>query len=378
MPNRIALFKAYYDEAMERSAIEVLRSGAIAVGKYNSLFTEKLSTIIHQERIVTTNDMSNAIVIALRLAGAGAGDEVITTPFACMSTNSPIAMVGAKPAWADVDPETATIDLESLKGAISKKTKALILYHVCGYPGPVADVAAFCRDEGIVLIEDCDNALLAEIDGAPVGAKGRFAIYSFYPNRQINASEGGALACRDSVDMERAIRLRRYGIDFSRFRLPSGEINPDCDIAEIGYAATLNNLCSALGFEQLGGVRARMDTTRKNARIYDGLFEGNRFVRPISPLPGASPSYWTYLIRTPQARPLLSHLKLRGIDCSQVHYLNTRYTGFRTVSPELRGSKELMESVLALPCGWWLDDGDIERVFEEVNAFFLAGDDVQK
>lgn len=373
MAEPLPLFRAYHDEAMERNALEVLRSGAIAAGSFNTRFDAEFGALIGHKWLVTMNDMSNAIFMALRLAGVGPGDEVLTTPFACMSTNSPIAMAGARPAWVDVDPVTATIDLDSFRKAITKRTKALILYHVSGYPGPADEVSAICQENGIVLIEDCDNALLAKLYGRTVGSFGRFSVYSFYPNRQINASEGGALGCRLRDDMERGIRLRRYGIDLSKFRRSDGEINPECDIPEIGWAATLNNLCSALGLAQIESVAGRVDGARMNAETYDGLLDGLDAIVPISRLPGAEPSYWTYMVRAKNRDALMAYLKGLGIGCSCVHFLNTAYSGFHTVAPDLPGSYELMESILSLPCGWWMGKPEVRRVAEAIEGFGSNG-----
>jgi dTDP-4-amino-4,6-dideoxygalactose transaminase len=372
MPKRnVPLFRVYHTPDMEARAIEVLRSGAIAVGAYNEKFSTAFGDLIGSPHVVTTNDMSSAMQLALRLAGVGEGDEVLTTPFACMSTNAPIATSGARPAWVDVDPHTGTMDLNSLKRAATSRCKALILYHVAGYPGPLEEVRAFCDARGITLIEDCDNALLATVNGQQVGHWGEFAIYSFYPNRQINASEGGAVVCREPADAERAIRLRRLGIDLKAFRAADGEIAPACDIPEVGWAATLNNLCSALGFEQVATVGDRVAAARRNARFYDEAFSAMEGVCPVAPLPGAVPSYWAYFIRSKKRDALFSFLRQAGIHSSKLHFLNTRYTGFRSAAPALPGSREFMDTILALPCGWWLDGDDLSHVASTVACFLM-------
>lgn len=365
----LPLFGVYNSPQMESAAIEVLRSGAIASGQNTAKFEMKFGELIGQRNIVATNDVSNAILIALRLAGIGPGDTVLATPFSCMSTNSPIAMIGAKPAWVDTDPLTATIDLDSLNRAASKSCKALILYHVSGYPGPLAEVQAICRDRGLMLIEDCDNALLAKYDGSNVGSWGDFSVYSFYPNRQINTTEGGALACRDAEIAERGARLRRYGINSKEFRTPDGEINPESDIPEIGWPALLNNLCSAIGLSQIASVSDRIERARSIARRYSRAFSTGGVVVPVSPLRSSEPSYWTYLIRSSQSDRLLRHLKGRGVGCSRLHYLTNRYSGFGTATDDLPGSIELMNTIVAIPCGWWLSDSDVDFIIESVLDF---------
>src|SRR6218665_2218330 len=249
--NPIRLFHAAHSADLEKVAIDVLCSGQIASGPKVQAFELALEAVVGRRHLVTTNDMTSAVVLALHLAGAGPGDEVLTLAFSCMSSNSPIVRVGARAVWVDIDPMSASMSVDDVRRAISPRTKALLLYHVAGYPGPAAEIAALCRERGITVIEDCNNALGALQDGKPVGSVGDYTVYSFYPNRQINAIEGGALVCPDQATAERAIRLRRFGIDAKSFRDQLGEIDARSDIPEVGWSAALNQLNAAIGLAQL-------------------------------------------------------------------------------------------------------------------------------
>ena len=347
---------------MEDAVLDVLQSGQIAAGNYVNKFTEGFGKLTCQDHVVTVNDMSNAIQIALRLSDVQPGDEVLTTSFACMSTNAPIATSGAVPVWVDVNSATGQMDPNSLTRSITSRSKAVIVYHLAGYPAEIKKIAEICSSRGLKLIEDCDNALLASVGNQQVGCFGDFAIFSFYPNRQLNASEGGALSCRRREDAERAIHLRRYGIDMSRFRDQQGEIDPECDIPEIGWAATLNNLCSAMAYAQLGGVAHRIQRARECAGIYTELLSQLPAVEVVNPQQGSLPSYWVFLIRVLNRDHILTALKNAGIQASRLHYLNDRYSGFKTETGILPGTQDFFDHVLALPCGWWLSDQDVENV----------------
>ena len=200
MNRPINLFGVYVDESAAKLVLEVLASGQIASGAYVEKFALGLRVVAHQPNVVTVNDMSTAIQIALRLAGVNAGDDVLTTSFACMSTNAPIATAGANPVWVDVDPQTGLMDPVALERSITARSRAVLVYHLAGYPAPISQISKICKANGLKLIEDCDNALLSTLCDSPLGTFGDYAIYSFYPNRQINALEGGALSCRDPKD----------------------------------------------------------------------------------------------------------------------------------------------------------------------------------
>jgi dTDP-4-amino-4,6-dideoxygalactose transaminase len=358
----IPLFGVVNLPEMEQAALDVLRSGRIASGEYVSKFEDGLGQLLGQKNVVTTVDMTSAMYLALHLSDVKAGDEVITTAFACMATNSPISTIGAKPIWVDLEEYSACISIADFEAAITPNTKAAILYHLAGYPGPARQISDICKKHGIKLIEDCDNALLAEVDDGYVGSFGDFAIYSFYPNRQINTTEGGALVCKNQKDALRARNLRRLGIDASTFRMGNGEINPESDIPEVGWSITLNNLCSAIGVAQINSVDERLERTRKNAKYLIESLSKTSGVTILASAPNSLPAYWALLIQVEERDSLFWALKSSGISCSQLHQRNDAYSGFTGNARNLPNTTRMQKSVLALPCGWWLSSEEVEFV----------------
>lgn len=362
MSQNIPLFGIYRDEQMDAAALEVLHSGQIASGAYVKKFSEGFAQLADQRHVVTVNDMSSAIQIALYMAGVRPGDEVLTAAYACMSTNAPIATLGARPVWVDVDARTGRMDPAALERAITPRAKAVLVYHLAGYPADIERIAALCKARGLTLIEDCDNALLAQVGDRQVGSFGDFAVYSFYPNRQINATEGGALACRREEDAARATRLRRYGIDLTRFRDPLGEIDAGCDIPEVGWAATLNNLCSAIGHAQLAGVAGRIERGRVIAGALQARLADVSGVTLVPAGNGAVCSHWALLLRVEHRDAVLAGMKRRGVAASKLHHRTDTYTGFRTPPAHLPQTQQFLDEVLAVPCGWWLTGADLDTV----------------
>lgn len=369
---KVSLFSPIYTPEMEAVAIKVLRSGSVASGEYVPAFEAGLSTLLEQQNIVTTTDMSSAIQLALHLAGVRAGDDVLTSAFACMSTNSPIATLGARPIWVDMKVNSAYIDAADFEAAITPKTTAAILYHLAGYPSPAEEIAAICIRHGITLIEDCDNALLATIDGKSVGSFGDFAVYSFYPNRQINTTEGGALACKNPVHASQARKLRRFGIDATTFRASNGEISEDSIIPEAGWSMGLNNLCSAIGCAQLNSVEARIQKTRANAAWLIKQFAAMPAVTLLREVSHSQSSYWALLIKVEDRDAVLTQLKEQGIMASKLHQRNDIYTCFLPSLRNLPNTTELQRTVIALPCGWWLTRADLEQIVLALKAALPA------
>jgi dTDP-4-amino-4,6-dideoxygalactose transaminase len=356
------LFGVYSDDAMASVANTVIRSGQIATGSFVGQFESALGQLIKLPNIVSVSDLSSAIKIALQLSGVGRDDEVLTTSYACLSTNAPITSLGARPSWVDVNPLSGAMDPDCLEQAITARTKAVILYHVAGYPAESARIAQICRRHNLKLIEDCNAALLSTFDNQQVGAHGDFAAFSFYPNRQINATEGGALSCRSDSDARNAVLLRRFGIDTARFRGGNGEINAHCDIPQIGWAATLNNLCSAIGYAQIDSVLDRVAKARQNASLLRGYLADVPGLKIVQPVENTDPSYWVFLVHTQHRDAILLSLRNVGIFSSQLHIRTDLYSGFGTPDVQLPGTDVFMSTILALPCGWWLNATAIEEL----------------
>jgi perosamine synthetase len=365
----IDLFHPVYLPEMQVAAADILRSGQIASGAKIIELERAFSAMVGRDNIVSTNDLTSAVLLALYLSGVRSGDEVATVAFSCLQSNSPIATLGAHPVWIDIDPETMSMSLEDLKKKLTLSVKAVMVYHIAGYPANMAQIAEMCRDRGIPLIEDCNNAIGATLDGRSVGAYGDYAVFSLYPNRQINGIDGGLLATPDSSTAKRAARLRRFGVNSETFRDARGEINPASDVPEIGWSASLNQLNAAVALCQFDTLPERIAQTRAIATRLTTELSGLRRLRSVKPVQGAIPAFWGFLVLSEDRDGLIDFLKVRGIKSSIFHQRNDLYTGFGSERANLPGTTEVMAKLLALPCGWWLTDSQVDYLIGQVSEF---------
>jgi dTDP-4-amino-4,6-dideoxygalactose transaminase len=365
----IDLFHPVRLPEMEAAALDVFRSGQIASGPKVAALEQAFAAIAGREHIVTTNDLTSAVTLALHLAGVRAGDEVATVAFSCLQSNSPIARLGARPVWIDIDPETMSMSFEDLAVKLTPSVKAVMVYHIAGYPSDTVRISALCRDRGIPLIEDCNNAIGATIEGRPVGVVGEYAVYSLYPNRQINGIDGGILATPDAATAARATRLRRFGVDGISFRDARGEINPESDVREIGWSAALNNLNAAVALSQLDTLSDRTACTLAVASHLSDALTGLRRLRPVRPVRSAIPAFWGFLVLCKDRDALLEHLKAHEIKSSIFHQRNDWYSGFGKPRADLPGTELAMTQLLALPCGCWLTEAQINKLIFRVTEF---------
>jgi dTDP-4-amino-4,6-dideoxygalactose transaminase len=368
MTTPIALFDCRPDAAVLEALAPVLASGQLAGGPNVAALEAAIARHVQRPDVVCLGDMTHALALALQLAGVGPGDDVLTLSYNCMSSNSAIAHVGATPVWVDIDGATATLSLADCERAITPRTRALVVYHVAGYPAPLAALRAFCDGHGIALVEDANNALGATLDGRPVGSVGDFAVFSFYANRQVNGVDGAALVCRDAATADEARRLRRFGIDLKTFRDARGEIDPASDIPVVGMSSPLNHVQATMALAHLGTLGARLARNRRNVETLSALLADLPAIRPVAWAPGAQPAFWAWLVRCDGRDGMIERLKARGVQCSKLHQPNHVYSGFGSTPRELPGTARFMDEMLALPCGWWLDDAALARLGDEIRT----------
>lgn len=369
----IKLFECSVSGAGIVAATETLVGGAIATGRNVQALECALGDYLGTDNVVCMGDMTHALALSLHLAGVGPGDEVMTLAFNCLSSNSAIAQVGARPVWVDIDPLQGSMSLDDAALAVTPRTKALVLYHLAGYPADVAAFRAFCDERSLALIEDVNNALGASVNGIKTGVTGDYAVVSFYPNRQVNGLEGAALICADPDKARMARSLRRFGIDAARFRDANGEIDGTVDVAKIGMSSPLNNVNASVALAHLPSLDERLARNRRNVRQLRGTLSPDSRIWPITPGQGADPAYWVWLVRTDDRDQVMSTLKSAGVHCSKLHHPNDSYSGFAAAGRLLPGTRTLEREMMALPCGWWLDEGDISVISETLRS---AGADV--
>ena len=240
----IPLAKPVLGEAEEQAVIEVLRSGQLSLGpklaEFERLFAERLGV----PHACAVSSGTAGLHLALRAAGVGPGDEVITSPFSFVASANAIIYCGATPVFADIDPITLNLDPAAAEAAITPRTKAILPVHIFGYPADMPAFERIAQKHGLAIVEDACEALGARhADGAAVGARGNPAVFAFYANKQMTTGEGGMITLGDGAMKERIDSERNQG------RAPDmGWLDHD----RLGFNYRLSDIACALGITQLG------------------------------------------------------------------------------------------------------------------------------
>lgn len=374
------LFKVHVPKMEALARIEeVFDSGFINEGEQVTQLTDGLSRWLggldgRLAKLLLTNSCTSALTLALKLSGVDCGSDVVSTPMTCVATNTPIANLGGKIVWADVDPQTGMPSVADVEKAITSRTKAIVVVAWAGTPPGLSELFSFCEAHSIALILDAAHAFGAEYNGVPVHKFARFTCYSFQAIKHFTTGDGGALVCDREDDFKRAKALKWFGLDRDAVKDAKGDWKGqqwDADVVEAGFKFNMNNVAAAIGLAQLPHAKKIVETHRRNAALYDELLRTLAGVLdPVVRPAGGVSSHWVYtvLLRSGQeARDkLLLALNEVGVKAGLVHVPNDGYTAFRASRVDLPGVRQFASQQFSLPCGWWLERRDIHEIVEHV------------
>lgn len=349
----------------ERAAVDaVLRSGMVAQGPEVAAFeTEFAAHFVQGRPTVATNSGTSGLHLGLLAAGVGPGDEVIVPSFTFAATGNSVALTGATPVFADIEPETFTLDPAAVEAAITPRTKGIVPVHLYGHPARMRELTEIAEKHGVALYEDAAQAHGAALDGKRVGTFGTFAMFSLYPTKNMTSGEGGMTACVDA-DLARIVRLyRNQGME----KQYENEV--------VGFNNRMTDIHAAIGRVQLTKVDAWTETRRRNAAFLDAHLQGV-VVPPVAE--GAVHVYHQYTIRVADDRDgFVTALREEHQVGSGVYYPipNHRLPSLAPYAPglELPETERAAREVVSLPVHPSLAQNDLERIVEAVNTVAKAG-----
>jgi dTDP-4-amino-4,6-dideoxygalactose transaminase len=351
------------DHAIEEVS-KVLKSRWIGQGprveKFERLFEQQF---LNNNKALAVGSGTDALHLAYLLADIKPGDEVIAPVFTCTATNIPLLYCGAKIKFADVDPDTMNISVNHVKELISEKTKAIVCVHYGGLPCDMLELQSIAAQYQIPLIDDSAHAMGAEYNGKLIGDISDFSVFSFQAIKHFTTGDGGMLTIKNHDLLEKAKRLRWFGIDRSAKQMGHWEN----DIREIGFKYQMNDIAAALGLTAL----AEFDNTLAYRRQLFADYEKNLKGIPGIKLFGTGftdrrHAAWLCTVGVENRVSLMRKLREHRIESAQVHYRNDRYSIFGGRKSNLPNMDMVEDKYLVLPLHLKMSLEDVEIICKVV------------
>lgn len=350
--------------AVDAALARVLDSGNYVLGGEVDAFEREFSAYCGATHGVGVGSGTDALVLALKTLGIGAGDEVITVSHTALATAAAVLASGATPVLVDIE-ASYTLDPVRLAAAIGPRTKAVIAVHLYGQPADLDAIASITRKRGLRLIEDCAQAAGARYRGRRVGGLADIGCFSFYPTKNLGAvGDGGMVVTSDPTLAQRLRRLRQYGWDEQR------------RTEEPGLNSRLDPLQAAILRVKLPSL----DTDNARRRTIAGMYARGLVGLPLTvPIPrrDTEHAYHLYVIATDDRDGLTEHLAAEGVGAA-IHYPVPvhRHGGYgqRSIVPNdgLPDTERAVGRIVSLPMYPELSDDDVTKVIAAVRGFYTV------
>ncbi len=369
--------RQWIDEEDIRAVEAVLRSDYITCGPKVDELERNLCEYTGAKYTVVVNSGTSALHCACIAAGIGPGDEVITTPLTFAASANCAFYCGAKPVFADIDPETYNIDPEAVRAAITKKTKAVIAVDFTGQAVEIDEIRKICEEHHLVFIEDAAHSIATKYKGKQVGSLADMTCFSFHPVKTITGGEGGAVLTNDEKLYRKLVLAHTHGItrDESQMKDAPHEGIWYYEQISLGYNYRLTDFQAALISSQLSRIDRFAARRKEIVRKYDEAFAGLPELILQREIPESDSCRHLYIIQlnleklTCTRREFFDAMSAENVQC-QVHYVPVYWFPYYQEQGYRKGlcpnAEKVYQGIMSIPLYPKLTDQDVEDVIHAV------------
>ncbi len=339
---------------------EVLDSGRFVLGENVELFEKEFAAFCNAPYAVGANNGTSALHLALVASGIGKGDEIITAPNTYIATCEAISYTCATPKFVDINQDTYALDVNKLEKAITEKTKAIMPVHLYGQSAGMKHIMEIAEKHNLIVIEDAAQSHGAEHYGKKIPFSD-IGCFSFYPVKNLGAYGEGGMVVAKYKELAEKIRIYRdHGQEKKNVH------------KYIGYNYRLEEMQAAILRVKLRHLPKWTEMRRKNAKLYNELFEGSDVITPTEKDYNRH-VYHLYIVRVKNRQKLIEHLSSKGIQTG-IHYpvpvhLTEAYAGLGYKKGSFLVAEQCADEILSLPMYPELSEEDIMIVVKEIKEF---------
>jgi len=363
----IRLFSPYIPKEAGGMVKEVIDSGWINTGKKEALFREVLRYKFKFPYCVATNSCTSALRLSLAVAGVKHGDEVISTPWTMIATNTAILEQGAKVVFADIEYDTLNIDVKSVEDKITDNTKAIMIVHYAGCPCDLDKIYRLANDYSLMVIEDAAHALGSKYKHKYIGQRGDFVCFSFQTVKIITAGDGGVVATsRERVSKELSKRSW-FGIDKqNRIKTVLGAFPKD--ISKLGFKYNMNDITATLGIASLRHFDEIYNRRRYISRVYNEEFADLDKIQPLNYPKDRVSNNWMYPMHVEDRDEFAKHMRDKGIEVGTHFHRNDMWSLFKPLR-NLPNTQRVENDIMHIPIHTSLSDDEIGYIVKSIKEW---------
>lgn len=371
---RIPVFQPHIGADTVKHLTDALDVGWLGMGATTKEFEERIAEYLGLDGqfVVATNTGTSALHMALRVAGVGPGDEVITPSFNYVADHQAIRMTGAEVVMCDIRDDNLGIDCEKADELVNEKTRAIIPLHFAGLPCDMAGVNQLAQKHGLRVIEDAMHAFGSSIDDRKIGNSGDICCFSFDPVKIITSIDGGCIVVNTEEELNSLQHYRLLGVDRDTTERYKNRRAWEYDVVSEGYRNHMTNIMASIGVSQIKRVDEFIASRQSVCRAYNDAFSDVAGVGvPQTDFACVSPFIYSLRVPSDRREALIAHLQDRLIDTG-IHFIPVHEHSYFSDAPrgDMSITEKVVREVLTLPLHSNMQAEHVERVIDGVTEFF--------
>jgi len=361
-------FSVFMPDSVKESLWKTLSSGYIGQGQKVDEFETQFSKKFGIPNVVSLNSGTAALRLALALIGIGPGDEVISTAYTMVATNTVILEQFAKPVFADISYENINIMPEDIEHRINEKTKAIMCVHWGGYPCDMDKIHKIADDYNLPVIEDAAHALGASYKNKAIGTLSDYTAFSFQAIKHLTTGDGGMLSVKDVNKFKEAVRRRWFGIDRLNRKTIITEDTID-DIKELGYKYHMNDIAATIGIEQLKYFDSNFNRRKEIAKKYRKELDGLQGIELLENKDDRANANWMFAIHVKERTKFINYMLSKQIGVTVHNWRNDRYSIFGGLKKDLPILERVNNTLVNLPMHADLSNDNVSYIIKEIKNY---------
>lgn len=367
----------YIDEADIQAVVDVMRSDYLTCGPKITELEQKLCNVTGAKYAVVCSNGTAALHMACLVAGVSVGDEVITTPITFAASANCALYCGARPVFADINPETYNIDPDSVAKCVTKKSKAVVVVDFTGQSVELDPIMQICRDNDMVLIEDGAHVIGTKYKGRPNGSIADMTTLSFHPVKTVTGGEGGAVLTNNEEYYQKLLLYRAHGITRNESLMENPSDGPwYYEQIALGYNYRMTDIQAALIISQLDKLDMFSKRRKEIVAKYNAAFSGIPAITVQKEIAESDTTRHLYILRLKPEKLSIDRKKFFEAlaaenVCCNVHYIPTYYFPYYEKMGYKKGicpnAEKLYEEIISLPLYFAMTDEDVESVIAAVS-----------
>jgi perosamine synthetase len=361
---RIAQMEPWLGEEERRAVDAYMASGGwLTEFTQTRAFEEMIAEYVGSSHVIATSNGTVSLILALLTCDIGAGQEVLVPDYTQIASANTVRLAGATPVLVDIEPRSLGMDLERAEAALTPRTRAMMYVAINGRPGATDRAVEFCRDHGLLLIEDAAQTLGSRLRGRHLGTWGAVGNMSFSPPKVITTGQGGALFFNDEALYRRAVMIKDFG------RPKAG-----VDYHEVlGFNFKFTDIQAVIGIEQMKKLPWRVGRKKAMYRRYRQMLAGIDAIEWLpTNLDDTSPWFVDILVPADRRDALAASLRAQGVGTRPFYPAIHTQPPYAGVRGEFPASADISARGLWLPSSTFLTDDEIDYVCDHVQQFFAG------